>query len=45
MYIGFENSFKTQVEILPRLTFIYGGGDRIVSLEFLFWVLFIDFNV
>lgn len=45
MQVGFMSSFKFQIEILPRLTVLYGKGDRIVSFEWLFWSLFFDFNI
>ena len=41
--IGIEgNSYSNQIEILPRITIIY-GTLKLVAFEWLFWSLSIEF--
>ena len=37
------NTFKTQIEILPRITIIYGGRDtKILAFEWLWFGIFFE---
>jgi hypothetical protein len=39
---SFANSFKNQIEILPRLTFIYGRlQDYVIAIEWLWFSVYI----
>ena len=37
-----ENTFSKQIEVLPRLTILY-GNLKLVAFEWLFWSLSIEF--
>lgn len=35
--ICFDTTFKMQIEILPRITFVYGEYPRVFAIEFLWF--------
>jgi hypothetical protein len=42
IHINFETSFENQIEILPRLTFIYGRlQDYVIAFEWLWFSVYI----